>query len=159
MRHKGFTLIELLITLLVAAILATLAIPSFLSSVHGTQAASVAQTFEQDVAWLREQAVSGAVPASLSLSSDCSWTVDTGASGASADAGHSMSAAELGHDAPTLSCTGIPAGGLTLSFDSLGFVDPPVSSGIITFKPGIGLSTSVELFGSGVLVEDPTHAS
>ncbi|MHB8409460.1 MAG: prepilin-type N-terminal cleavage/methylation domain-containing protein [Acidiferrobacterales bacterium] len=155
MRQNGFTLIELLITILVAAILATLAMPSFLSSIHGAQATSVAETFEQDVAWVRGQAVSGAT-ASLSLATDCSWTASVDSA---TDAPHSMTPQQIAHDAPTLSCAGIPANGLTLSFDSLGLVDPVVSNGIVTFTPGAGLPTSVEIFGSGVIVEDPAHAS
>lgn len=155
--NRGFTLIELLITILIATILLTAAIPSFLSSVHSQQTANVAQTFVQDVAWARGQAISGAAAASLTLSDNCTWDASTGSA---ADVAHSMSSAQLQSDAPTLSCTGIPAGGLAFSFDSMGLVDPPpASSSVITFTPGVGLPVSIEVFGSGVVVENPTHAS
>jgi len=156
-KTRGFTLIELLIAILIAVILLTAAIPSFLSSVHGQQTANVAQTFVQDVAWVRGQAISGAATASLTLSDNCAWQVRIGSA---ADTAHSMSATQLRSDAPTLSCTGIPAAGLAFSFDSLGLVDPPpASNSVITFTPGVGLPVSLEVFGSGVIVENPQHAS
>ncbi len=159
MRGNGFTLIELMVTIMVAAILLVLAMPSFLSSIHGQQVSSVLQNFEQDVAWVRGQAVSGVSPASLTLNTDCSWSVSIGTSTAAVEADHSMTTTQLAQDAPTIKCSGIPSGGLTLSFNTLGMVNSPGSTGIITFTPATGLSSSVEIFGSGVLVGNPQHAS
>ncbi len=156
-RPDGFTLIELLVTILIATLLLTLAVPSFLSSIHGQQTQSVAQNFIQDVAWVRGRAVSGAATATLSLAANCTWSVDTGDAGT--DPTHGLTLQQITKDAPTLSCVGIPAGGLALSFDSMGLVDPPTSSGVITFTPGVGLPVSVEVFGSGMIVENPQHAS
>ncbi len=157
MRRNGFTLIELMVTIAVAAVLLTLAMPSFLSSIRGQQVTSVTQNFEQDVAWVRGQAVSGASPAQITLNTNCSWSVLIGSN---VDLGHSMSYAQLTHNAPTITCSGFASSApLTLSFDSLGMMQSSASTNIITFTPATGLSSSLEIFGSGVIVGDPQHAS
>ncbi|MHB8390692.1 MAG: GspH/FimT family pseudopilin [Acidobacteriaceae bacterium] len=156
MRQPGFTLLELLITIAVGAILLAIAVPSFLSSIHSQQVASVAENFEQDIAWVRGQAISGASSATLTLATDCSWVASTGSA---ADTQHSMSTAQLAKDSPGLTCN-VPTGGLALSFTNLGLVKTTnASTSTITFVSGTSLPVSVEVFGSGAIVEDPQHAS
>ncbi len=147
-----------MVTILVAAILLVVAVPSFLSSIHGQQVVSVMETFEQDVAWARGQAISGAVSPMLTLNTNCSWTVSTGSP---ADSNHSMTPAQLAHDAPGITCSGIPATGyLQLQFDPMGMVQTNSNTyNTVTFTPASGLSSSVMIFGSGVLLGNPKNAS
>ncbi|WP_031407015.1 Tfp pilus assembly protein FimT/FimU [Thiomonas sp. FB-Cd] len=163
MKQRGFTLLELLVVIVIAAILFSVALPSFLSSIQGRQSVSVVSAFEQDIAWARGQAISNSPSVSMTLNADCTWTVNTG-QGAE-DAHHSMTIAQLQNNAPGISCTGVPAGGLVMTFDSLGMVSIPSGSTsnpntIITVNSSAGgAPVSVQIFGSGVIVEDPQHAS
>jgi len=156
MRQTGFTLLELIVTIAVAAIILALGVPSFLSSIRHQQVVSVTENFEQDVAWVRGQAISGASAATLTLATDCSWVASTGSP--AADAQHSMSAAQLATDSPGITCQNVPGGGLLLSFDNLGLVQSTTTN-TITFAPSPGLPVSIEVFGSGAIVEDPQHVS
>ena len=161
MRQTGFTLLELIVTIAVAAIILALGVPSFLSSIHHQQVVSVTENFEQDVAWVRGQAISGASTATLTLQTNCSWVASTGSA---ADAQHSMSVAQLATDSPGITCQSVPSGGLTLNFNNLGLVTPTstnttMPANTITFAPNPGVPISIEVFGSGAIVEDPQNVS
>lgn len=163
MKQRGFTLLELLVVIVIAAILVSVALPSFLSTIQGRQSASVVSAFEQDMAWARGQAISNLPSVSMTLNANCSWTVNTG-QGAQ-DVRHSMTTAQLQNNASGMSCSGVPPGGLVMTFDNLGMVSIPAGSTtnpntIITVNSSAGgAPVSVQIFGSGMIVEDPQNAS
>lgn len=156
---RGFTLLELLVTMAVFAILASVALPSMLTSLQARQAGNMALRLTQDISWVRAQALSGASPATITINSDCTWLASTGSTD---DAQHSVSTAMLAQQDPGMTCRGIPASGIVVSFDGLGMA--LVNSGTsnpantVLFQSGTGQS-SVEIFGSGATVEDPQDAS
>ncbi|MHB1702455.1 MAG: pilus assembly FimT family protein [Acidobacteriaceae bacterium] len=162
-RTRGFTLIELLVTLAIAAILAGVAVPQLFAAIQQRRAASVANTFLQDVDWVRQQAVAGSVSATLTLMPSCVWSVNTGSP---ADANHAMTPAQLAANSPGMSCGGVPVNGLVLSFNNLGMVSVPAGqtmnpNSTITFTSAQSSSdpTVLQVFGSGVVLEDPQSAS
>ena len=115
----GFTLLELMIVVALAALLATVALPRLTSAVAARKADSLSQLFVQDANWVRAQAVAGKGPASITLQSDCSWQA---AIAGQADAQHTLSPAQVQAQYPGASCSGLPTGGLQLSYDDVGLV-------------------------------------
>lgn len=159
---RGFTLLELMVTIAVAAIIAAIALPSMLSSIAQRQAQSVGSQFVQDAQWTRMQAIAGAASAQITLNPDCSYTVLVSAQPPSVLAAHSMTSAQVASKAPGLSCLGVPAGGLTLSFNDIGMVNTSGNDpDVVTFQSPHGTSSSskVEIFGSGMMVWNPQNAS
>jgi type IV fimbrial biogenesis protein FimT len=69
----GFTLIELLVTLSIAAILATIAFPSFLSTIQRNRMSTTAGALQADLAYARSEAVRRGSSVSL-----CPATVSDG---------------------------------------------------------------------------------
>ena len=167
-RRAGFTLLELLVTILIVALLSSLALPSLLSAVAARRAVSLSETFVQDAAWARAQAMAGATVAKITLSSDCSWdtkiswTTDTTGT---TDTAHSLTAQQVGAEFKGASCSGMGSGGLALSYNNLGMVD--VSSGTsnasntITFTLAGNPSqpSTIYVYGSGVILWGPQYAS
>lgn len=165
-RSLGFTLIELLVTLAVAAILLAVAAPVLLNAIGSRSAQSVGSIFSQNAAWVRSEAIAGALPASITIESDCSYSASVNGESASDLAAHSMTSAQVAQTSPGLSCTGVPAGGLTLNFDALGLVtiptgqtsNTPTTIGFSSSQGGAWSST-VEIFGSGIFLWNPQDAN
>ncbi len=154
--QSGFTLLELVVTIAIAGILTSIALPSMLSLTSQREADSVGQDFEQDVAWARSEAVAGVPQVSVTLNPDCSWsTVENGSS--TPVASHSKTTTQVQAQSPGLTCSGIPTGGILLSFSNLGLVSA-TSSPVIGFGSGSG-ALQMQIFSSGVIVGDPGHAS
>lgn len=162
-RQDGFTLIELLVALAIAGILLGVALPSLLASIDGRRAASVGSNFVQDASWARSEAIGGAQSAGITLMPDCSWQVMI--NGVNVP-DHSMTHAQVTGYASGIACTGVPPSGLVLQFDSMGMVAAPPgqtagATNWVGFASPMGASgsSSVEIFGSGVILWDPQNAS
>lgn len=63
--ERGFTLLELLVTILIAGILVTIAVPSFQSIIKGTQRRSAISAVSDAIATARAEAVTRGVPVTL----------------------------------------------------------------------------------------------
>ena len=75
-RHSGFTLIELMVTLVVAAILATIAIPSFWNTIQSNRATTEANELVTALHYARSEAIKRGARVSL-----CPSTNQTGCTG------------------------------------------------------------------------------
>ena len=164
-RAAGFTLLELLVVIVIVAILGTLALPSFLASIRSRHDADLVTKLAQDIAWARGDAIAGWT-VTLTLGADGSWSVADNAPGATtaALAEHSMSSAQLQADAPGASCAVSDCAGstssscaATLSFDAMGMVSG-APAGVLSYANG-AINSSLQIFSSGVVVENPCHAS
>ena len=164
-RGAGFTLLELLVVIVIVAILGTLALPSFLASIRTQHNADLVTKLAQDIAWARGDAIAGWT-VTLTLGADGSWSVADNAPGATsaALAEHSLSSTQLQADAPGASCavsdcTGSTSSSCaaTLSFDSMGMVSG-APAGVLSYANG-KINSSMQIFSSGVVVENPCHAS
>ncbi len=163
--QHGFTLIEVMVTVAVAAILMAVAAPSLLSSIGSRQAQNVASTFVQDAEWARSKALGGQA-ASITLMPDCSWSVQVAGESQSVLSAHSMTSAQVAQASPGLACSNVPSQGLVLTFDTLGLVDPPAGQTSsaptivgFTSSQGGAWSSTVEIFGSGMMLWEPQNAS
>ncbi len=164
-RGGGFTLLELLVVIVIVAIIGTLALPSFLASIRSQHDTDLVTKLAQDIAWARGDAIAGWT-VSLTLKADGSWSVADNAPGATsaALAEHSLSTAQLNADAPGASCAVSDCAGstsgscaATLSFDSMGMVSG-APAGVLSYANG-ATNSSLQIFSSGVVVENPCHAS
>jgi type IV fimbrial biogenesis protein FimT len=162
-RHGGFTLIELLVTLAVAAILMAVAAPSLLSSIGMRAAQSVGSQFVQDAAWVRQQAIAGAQPARITLYPNCAYTANVAGHELAA---HSRTSSQIAGIAPGMACSNVPESGLVLSFDSAGLIAvPPGQTSnaptVVEFSTPAGGSgnSTVQIFGSGIMLWNPQNAS
>ena len=167
-RRAGFTLLELLVTMLIAALLLSMALPSLLRSVAARRAASLSETFVQDAAWVRAPALAPATVATITLSSDCSWDTEiswTASTTGTTDTAHSLTPQQVSAEYQGASCSGMGSSSLALSYDSLGMVD--ISSG--TSNPSNTISftlagnpaqpSTIYVYGSGVILWGPQYAS
>lgn len=166
MRQTGFTLLEMMVALAVAGIIMAVAMPSLMASIGSRSAQSVGSDFVQDAAWARSEAIAGALPASITIQTNCAYATSVNGKPASTLAAHSMTAAQVAQNAPGLACTGVPAGGLTVSFDALGLAtipsgqtsNAPTTIGF-TSPQGGAWSSTVEVFGSGIFLWSPQSAT
>ena len=69
-RSVGFSLIELMIVIAIAAILATLAAPSFIATTQRFRSLSESSSFASDLQYARSEAIKQGLPVTLCSSSD-----------------------------------------------------------------------------------------
>ena len=73
--HRGFTLVELLTTMLVLGILATAAVPSFVSSLMYHRVESAAVRLKRDLELARQTAVTRSTSCSLDFTTATAYTI------------------------------------------------------------------------------------
>lgn len=129
-KHRGFTLIELVITVAIAAILITLAVPSFSTMIKNNRRAAAVNELVVDINFARSEAVKRGSRVSLCRTSDYAAAVPTCLAGSGWEQGWIVfddedgnrepnSAADVLRSHPPLS-NNITIRGSTPSADSLG---------------------------------------
>ena len=167
-RRAGFTLLELLVTILIVALLASLALPNLLSAVAARRAVSLSETFVQDASWTRAQALAGATVATITLNGDCSWDTKiswTASTTGTTDTAHSLTTQQVGAEFKGASCSGMSGSNLALSYNNLCMVD--ISSGTSNASNTITFTlagnptqpSTIYIYGSGVILWGPQYAS
>lgn len=114
----GFSLIELMIGIVIMAILAAVALPSFQTMLRNSQIRNAAESIQNGLQKARAEAVARNTNTSFTLGTDSSWAVSvvTPASGI-----ESRSANEGSKD---VTRTVLPAGATAVTFNNFGAVAP-----------------------------------
>ncbi len=89
-KQQGFTLVELMVTVIVLAILASVAVPNFINTIQNTRSTSLANSFVTALNYARSEAIKrnrqvdlcpGADPASCTGAWTSGWLITTEDSG------------------------------------------------------------------------------
>jgi prepilin-type N-terminal cleavage/methylation domain-containing protein len=72
-RHQGFTLVELIVTIAVAAILLTIAVPSFLDSIDRARVVGAADNLLADMRYAQAEAMKTNVSVVVTFTAGTSW--------------------------------------------------------------------------------------
>ncbi|NIR58098.1 MAG: prepilin-type N-terminal cleavage/methylation domain-containing protein [Gammaproteobacteria bacterium] len=118
-RAKGFTLVELMISLLVAALLTVVAVPSFKTFIENNRLATAANSLVSATQYARTEAVKRGQTVSV-VATGGAASDEWGAGWEVQDSGGTVLRAGEGVDGATIDSTG---GVSTLNYDASGFVD------------------------------------
>ena len=125
-RQAGVTLIELIVTLSVAAILATLAVPSFQTMILNREIAASAESVLNGLQLARAEAVKRNSQISFVMNADSTWTV--GCITVTASCPASIQSSTVGDGANSVvTITPTPAEAAIAAFNSFGTPIPGVS--------------------------------
>jgi len=162
--RRGFTLVELMVTIAIAALLGVLVVPNLIDMIDSGKTSVLVNTFAQDVAWARNQAVTTQQPVEIDLTgiatNACTWTTLVGGQ---AVAAHSLTAAQFAARYPGVSCSiqQAPATG-RLVFDNQGFItdgNGNAAAPVITVTAKQGQTWTMQLLGSGSVILNSNTAS
>ncbi len=120
---KGFSLVELMVSIVVLAIMASIAIPSFQTWLHNTQVRNAAESITNGLQKARAEAVSRNTRTTFVLGADTGWTVNVVFP---ASVIEQRLAAEGSRN---VTRTLIPATASTVTFNSFGLVDAANADG------------------------------
>lgn len=119
--NRGFSLIELMVTVVVLAIVASFAIPSFRELIANTQIRTTAESIRNGLQIARSEAVKRNATVTFTLANNTSWTVGCATVTANCPAIiQEKTATEGSSTTVALALTGLN----TISFTSLGTVTP-----------------------------------
>jgi len=125
-RQPGVTLIELIVTLSVAAILATLAVPSFQTIILNREISASAESALNGLQLARAESVRRNSQISFVMNANSTWTV--GCITVSANCPASIESSTVGDGANSVvTVTPTPAGAAIAAFNSFGMPIPGVS--------------------------------
>ena len=155
---RGFTLLELLVTIAVAAILASIALPNFSSQIASGHAQSLMNQFASDVSWARSKAVSSDETLAVAYNNPgCTWQSGIYVNGnfTTTFAAHTMNSSQLASgNYNQVQCSGAAG---TMIFTPDGLVSGTPASNL-TFSAG-GQKWTLMVLPSGSIVFDPANAS
>ena len=163
--QRGFSVIELMVTLAIAALMITLAVPYFGKATTQANERRVKQQLVQDITWARGAAgaadqksldsslASGTPTVTLTINADCTWTTKV--------SGNTNSAHTLATTPTAMSCApaataGVPTLPATFTFTPQGFLSSTASSGTLVLT-GTTTSYRLQILYSGSVIE--THAT
>ncbi|MBV6752783.1 GspH/FimT family pseudopilin [Pseudomonas chlororaphis] len=132
----GFTLVELMVTLSVFAILVAIALPSFTSSIQGSEADTEASDLVRGLNFARLEAMNRGVSVRIRpTTANAAWTTDLGVLQVSNDVGTPQYIRIV--PAMTSGATlAVTSGTTTLDFNNLGGLSVPGSAVIFTYTLG-----------------------
>jgi len=132
----GFTLVELMVTLSVFAILVAIALPSFTSSIQGSEADTEASDLVRGLNFARIEAMNRGVSVRIRpTTANAAWTTDLGVLQVSSDVGTPQYIRIV--PAMTSGATlAVTSGTTTLDFNNLGGLSVPGSAVIFTYTLG-----------------------
>ncbi len=115
-RSRGFSLVELMVSIVVLAILVSIAVPSFQTWLRNTQIRNAAESVTNGLQRARAEAVSRNAQTTLVLGADSSWTI-------SVVTPASVIEQRLASEgSKNVTSTIVPVGATTVTFDSFGQV-------------------------------------
>jgi type IV fimbrial biogenesis protein FimT len=136
--------VELMVGIVVLSILLSLAVPSFQLWIQNTQVRTAAESVQSGLQMARAQAVARNANVEFTMGAGLSWSVNWINGGVKITVPNGAKAANEG--AATISAAILPAGTTTITFNSLGGVNPandPAGS-----SPGTPPLTSITLSSS-----------
>lgn len=142
--QSGFTLVELMIGVVVLSILLGIAVPNFQVWIQNTQIRNAAESVQSGLQMARAQAVARNANVEFTLGAGLNWSVNWINAGVKTSLPNMTKAANEG--GANVSAAVLPTGASTITFNSLGGVNPvndPAGSG-----PGTPPLTSITLSSS-----------
>ena len=129
---RGFTLIELMVTVAVAAIVLSLAIPSFIGLLARKRVEGTFTELQTDLQLARSEAVARNTPVRVTFGSSC-YVLHSQPVGAGATSCSQTAASTIGNLATQIKTTQLPAGSAVLT--------PQASLTLVEFDPVRGTAT------------------
>ncbi|MCU1750893.1 GspH/FimT family pseudopilin [Pseudomonas sp. 6D_7.1_Bac1] len=149
-RTKGFTLIELLVTLAVMAILLTLAVPAFNSSVQNAKADTEISDLQRGLNYARLEAIDRGITTRIRPTAGGSvWTGELTVYDSTGTPANVLRVVPAMSSGATLT---LPSGVTSIDFNNLGGLSAPATAVVINYVLGAqGRTLSVCLNGRIVL--------
>lgn len=127
-KSRGFSLIELMVSVVVMAILASVAVPSFQSWLRNTQIRNAAESITNGLQKARAEAVSRNTKITFVLGADTGWTVTVVST--ATDIERRLAA----EGSKNVTRTVLPATSSTVTFNSFGLIDAANADGSVPFN-------------------------
>ena len=136
-RYKGFTLIELMVTIVVLAIIATIAIPNLANLIDSNRARSQVNTYRDMLTLARAEAINRGTLVRVSRLGDGQWAVGTAPTMSSCSSNGVIRCFPAPASGASVTVSNFPAGGLV--FTSQGYVrgmglNAPAPTVTVTFE-------------------------
>lgn len=135
-KHAGFTLIEMMITIVILAILVSLAAPSFSAIVANTRIRATSQAILDGIQLARVEAIRRNERVQFVLANDSGWSVVT-------NAGTTLQTRSSGDGSSGISLTNTPNNATKVTYNPLGRVVANADGSAALTQIDIDVATSV----------------